>query len=150
MESYRVEQNLRGSFSHYVRLRKINDIDLIVQGLADMTATRHELQKLNITLLEVLEKNLEPAQVESRVRETNFADIVELLPKDRAELYAFLALLLTIIQLIVSLHASVPTITPAQVEEIIERVLEDHNEHDPPPLIPPAPPAPPHSPADHK
>jgi hypothetical protein len=126
-----------------VRLRKINDIDLIVQGLADMAATRRELQKLNITLLEVLEKNLEPAQVESRVRETNFADLVEFLPKDRAELYAFLALLLTIIQLIVSLHASAPTITPAQVGEIIERVLDDHNQQDTPPSIPPAPPSPP-------
>jgi hypothetical protein len=60
--------------------------------------------------------NLELEQIESRFRDTPFASLIELLPRNRAELYAFLALLVAVAQLIVSLHASSPpTITPGQV-----------------------------------
>lgn len=91
--------------------------------------------------------DLKPLQIEAAVHETPFANLANLLPKDRSKLYAFVAVLLTVIQLILSVRtSSFPTITPEQVEETIERVL-DLSEHHPPPLLPPAPPTHPQPPS---
>ncbi len=69
---------------------------------------------------------LKPEQIESRVRETPFASLAGLLPTDRAELYAFLVLFLTVIQLVMKLRTSdAPTMPPEQVREIIEQVEHD-------------------------
>lgn len=94
------------------------------------------------------EPDLKPNQVEAVVRKTPFASLAKFVPKDRSELYAFVALLLTILQIIISLRTSSnePTITPDQVEEIIDRVL-DHHQRDAPPSEPPASPVPP---SEHK
>jgi hypothetical protein len=123
----------------------------IIQELVNTPATVDHYQNLAVIFREAQQYGLQPDQVKSRVRETPFASLVDLLPRDPAELYALLAVLLTIAQLVVSLRTTTPTITPGQVEEIIERVLEDHNERNlPPAIIPPAPLTPPRSPVDCK
>lgn len=117
----------------------------LANSLAISSATIGDYHELGNILRNAQQLDLEPDQIESKVRETPFVGLASLLPRDRTELYAFLALLLTIVQLIVSLRApdTAPTITPGQVEEIIERVLEHHNEHHlpPAPLTPPIPPS---------
>jgi hypothetical protein len=72
-------------------------------------------------------QGLDFAQVVARIREsTPFAALIELLPRDRAELYAFLALLLMVIEMALSQRPQpeVKVVTPDQVEHIIEQVIE--------------------------
>lgn len=85
------------------------------------------------------QQNLEPAQVEEAIRErTPFEALLEFLPKDRTELYAFLALLVAVLQLMVAMRApeQPKEMTPEQVEQVIERVL-DHVEQESPAVTSP-------------
>jgi hypothetical protein len=119
-------------------------VELISRQLtAAFEATLSDYEQLGDIILLEREKKSEPEQVKTKIRQTPFAGLVGLLPKDRIELYAFLAVLLAVIQIVITLLGSTQTISPAQVQEIIERVV-DHIEHPPPTLKPPAPPA------DHK
>lgn len=146
MESYSIEQSLKWSFRHYVRLQKFNDLDLVVQALADTPATRQDYQKFRNILREALEQNLEPEQVEEEIRETTpFASLLWFLSdgQSRAEIWAVLAIVIAIILHIMSQQqpTKVEIVTPS-----VERVL-DHNEYEPP--LPPDP-AHPDPPSDHK
>jgi hypothetical protein len=120
----------------------------IIQRVVDTSATPEDYQKLLRIVKNAQQQNAEPEQVESRIREsTPFGGLVQLLPKDRAELYAFLAVLVAIVQLVVSLRApETKTITPEQVEQIIERVVDEIEKQ--PAASEPSPPPP--SPAPRK
>lgn len=115
----------------------------MIHKLVHMLLTEKPIETVNFDhildqfLKAYFNPSLKPDQIEAAVRETPFADLARLLPKERSELYTFIALVLAVVQLIVSLHTpSCPTITPYQVEEIIGRVM-DRGEHHPSPLLPP-------------
>lgn len=112
----------------------------LVQQVVDTPATWEDLQRLAEISQDAQQQDLEPDQVEAKIREsTPFDGLPRLLPKDRTELYAFLALLVAIIQVVVALNQSAPetkVVSPEQVEEIIERVI-DHIDHDSVPDPPP-------------
>jgi hypothetical protein len=81
-------------------------------------------------------QGLDFAQVVARIQEsTPFAALIELLPRDRAELYAFLALLLMVIEMALSQRPQpeVKVVTPDQVEYIIEQVIEHQQSQQPEP-----------------
>ena len=79
-------------------------------------------------------EGLDFAQVVTRIREsTPFTGLIQLLPKDRAELYALLAVLVAVLDLILSQRAAkVEVVSPDQVEQIIERVIEHTEQSEPP------------------
>jgi hypothetical protein len=96
-------------------------------------------------------QGLDFAQVVARIQEsTPFAALIELLPRDRAELYAFLALLLMVIEMALSQRPQpeVKVVTPDQVEHIIEQVIEHQQSEQPesPPTTQPDCDQKPHSP----
>jgi hypothetical protein len=119
--------------SHPVSVEHVFSRWLVLE-IVSASATIEDYQNFFVIVQEAQRLSLAPDQVKARVRGTPFADLVELLPRDRAGLYDFLSLLVAIITLVVSLRSSSePTITPDQVEQIIERVM-DHNQHDLPPI----------------
>jgi hypothetical protein len=124
----------------------------LVQGFAEATLTPEDLQKLAEIFQEAEEEGLQPEQVESRIRDsTPFAWLLALLPQNRSERIAYLAILVEIIGIIVAVivgrqpgpqpsQPPRPTITPQQVEEIVERVVERIEQNPPtPPSSSPAP-----------
>jgi hypothetical protein len=97
-------------------------------------ATVEDLQELVEISRTAEPQGLDFAQVVTRIREsTPFAGIVQLLPKDRAELYALLAVLVAVLDLILSQRPTkVEVVTPDQVEQIIERVIENQQQTEQP------------------
>jgi isopropylmalate/homocitrate/citramalate synthase len=97
-------------------------------------ATVEDLQELVEISRTAEPQGLDFAQVVTRIREsTPFAGIVQLLPKDRAELYALLAVLVAVLDLILSQRPNkVEVVTPDQVEQIIERVIENQQQTEQP------------------
>jgi hypothetical protein len=116
-----------------------------IENIINIDVTYEEYRNLVVIIQEARQHGLKSEQIESKVRETPFANLAGLLPRDRAELYAFLALLLAVIQLVVNLRTSnAPTITPEQVREIIQQVEQDSRPQTPtvtpsvPSVTPPA------------
>jgi hypothetical protein len=111
------------------------------QQVAAMPATVEDIQELVDISRTAEPQGLDFAQVVARIREsTPFAGLIQLLPKDRAELYALLAVLVAVLDLILSQRAAkVEVVSPDQVEQIIERVIEhQHTEQpEPPPTTAP-------------
>lgn len=107
----------------------------VVQQVVEVAPTAEDLQRLiDICAQEVEDPGLEFARVETKIREaTPFASLIQLLPRDRTELVAYLGLLLVIIQTVIMLtQKPVVVVTPDQVEEIIERVIEHVEQQSPP------------------
>ncbi len=108
-------------------------VSRLVQVVAATAATVEDLNQLAEIAEDAQRQGLDAEQVEQKIREsTTFAGLTQLLPKDREarmELYAVLAVLLMALQLIVAMRTTLPTqvVTPEQVEQIIERVV-DHME----------------------
>jgi hypothetical protein len=110
----------------------------LVREVVEAAPTAEELQRLiDICAQEVEDPGLEFARVETEIRGTTpFAGLVQLLPRDRTELVAYLGLLLVIIQTVIMLtQKPVVVVAPDQVEQIIERVIE-HVEQQSPPAAP--------------
>ena len=109
------------------------------QQVAATPATVEDIQEL-VDISRTAElQGLDFAQVVARIREsTPFTSLVQLLPKDRAELYALLAVLVAVLDLILSQRAAkVEVVSPDQVEQIIERVIEHTEQSElPPPTEP--------------
>jgi hypothetical protein len=102
----------------------------VVEAVQTITATSITVEEINLLMqvsVDAEQQNLEPAQVEEAIRErTPFEVLLQILPKDRTELYAFLALVVAVLQLVVAMRPPGPpqTMTPEQVEQVIERVLD--------------------------
>ena len=71
-----------------------------------------------------------PRRRVAKIEATPFSSLLRFLPRTRSELYAFIALILVIVN---TLHAFLPSepaqLTPTQVEQIVQRVV-DHMNHD--------------------
>lgn len=119
-----------------VRMMQQQHLARFVQGVIATPATTADLNRLAEIAENAQQQNLEPDQVEATIREsTPFAALIQLLPKDRSELYMFLTLLVAVLTLIVTMRAPEPTqvLTPQQVKEIIEQVIEHQEQHAPAP-----------------
>jgi len=117
-----------------------------VQTVTTASVTVVDVHVLAQISVDAEQQKLEPAQVESAIRErTPFEALLELLPKDRGELYAFLALLVAVLQLVVSLRAPEQprSMTPQQVEQVIERVRDQVEQEAPAVTSPPSSTSPP-------
>jgi hypothetical protein len=125
-----------------MRAMQRQHVSRLVQVIAATAAAVEDLNQLAEIAEGAQRQGLDAEQVEQKIREsTPFAGLTQLLPKDREarmELYAVLAVLLMALQLIVAMRATQPTqvVTPEQVEQIIERVV-DHMERQAPPEAPP-------------
>lgn len=97
-------------------------------------ATVEDLQELVEISLTAESESLDFAQVVERIQErTPFATLIELLPRERAELYALLAVLVAVLELILNQRPTkVEVVSPDQVEHIIERVIERQQQTEPP------------------
>jgi hypothetical protein len=104
------------------------------QQVATTPATVEDIQALVDISRTAEPQGLDFAQVVTRIREsTPFTGLIQLLPKDRAELYALLAVLVAVLDLILSQRATkVEVVSPDQVEQIIERVIEHTEQSEPP------------------
>jgi hypothetical protein len=104
------------------------------QQVAATPATFEDIQALVEISRTAEPQGLDFAQVVTRIREsTPFTGLIQLLPKDRAELYALLAVLVAVLDLILSQRAAkVEVVSPDQVEQIIERVIEHTEQSEPP------------------
>jgi hypothetical protein len=83
-------------------------------------ATVEDLQELAEISRTAEPQGLDFTQVVARIQEsTPFAVLVDLLPRDRAELYALLAVLVAVLDLILNQRPTkVEVVTPDQVEQI--------------------------------
>jgi hypothetical protein len=110
----------------------------VAQQVAATPATVEDIRELAEISRTAEQQGLDFAQVMAQIQEsTPFAVLVDLLPRDRAELYALLAVLVAVLQLILSQQPTkVEVVSPDQVERIIERVIE-HQEQSEQPEPPP-------------
>jgi len=110
----------------------------VAQQVAATPATVEDIRELAEISRTAEQQGLDFAQVVARIQEsTPFAVLVDLLPRDRAELYALLAVLVAVLQLILNQQPTkVEVVSPDQVERIIERVIE-HQEQSEQPEPPP-------------
>lgn len=110
----------------------------VAQQVAATTATVEDIRELAEISRTAEQQGLDFAQVVARIQDsTPFAVIIDLLPRDRAELYALLAVLVAVLQLILNQQPTkVEVVSPDQVEHIIERVIE-HQEQTEQPEPPP-------------
>jgi hypothetical protein len=110
----------------------------VAQQVAATPATVEDIRELAEISRTAERQGLDFAQVVARIQEsTPFAVLVDLLPRDRAELYALLAVLVAVLQLILNQQPTkVEVVSPDQVERIIERVIE-HQEQSEQPEPPP-------------
>ena len=103
-------------------------------------ATVEDLQELAEISRTAESQGLDFAQVGARIQDSApFAALIELLPRDRAELYALLAVLVAVLELVLSQRPQpeVKVVSPEQVEQIIERVIEHQEQTEPPPTTQP-------------
>jgi hypothetical protein len=115
--------------------QKMMNRQLLLQAAQRVAATPATVE--DVQALVDISRTAEPqglAQVVTRIREsTPFTGLIQLLPKDRAELYALLAVLVAVLDLILSQRAAkVEVVSPDQVERIIERVIEHTEQSEPP------------------
>jgi hypothetical protein len=98
----------------------------VAQQVAATPATVEDIQELAEISRTAEQQGLDFAQVVARIQDsTPFAVLVDLLPRDRTELYALLAVLVAVLQLILNQQPTkVEVVSPDQVERIIERVIE--------------------------
>jgi hypothetical protein len=110
----------------------------VAQQVAATPATVEDIQELAEISRTAEQQGLDFAQVVARIQDsTPFAVLVDLLPRDRTELYALLAVLVAVLQLILNQQPTkVEVVSPDQVERIIERVIE-HQEQSEQPEPPP-------------
>lgn len=110
----------------------------VAQQVAATTATVEDIRELAEISRTAEQQGLDFAQVVARIQDsTPFAVIIDLLPRDRAELYELLAVLVAVLQLILNQQPTkVEVVSPDQVEHIIERVIE-HQEQTEQPEPPP-------------
>jgi hypothetical protein len=112
---------------------------LILQVAQQVTATPvtvEDIRELAEISRTAESQGLDFAQVMARIQEsTPFATLIELLPRDRAELYALLAVLLAVLELVLSQRPQpeVKVVSPEQVEQIIGRVIEHQDQQPEPP-----------------
>jgi hypothetical protein len=129
------------------RLLRVNRAQVaeLVQQVVEVGPTTEDLQRfIDVISQEVEDPGLEFAQVEAEIREnTPFAGVLQFLSssQNRTELVAYLGLLLVVIQTVLMLtQKPVVVATPDQVEEIIERVVEQverDQQPEPPPTTQP-------------
>jgi hypothetical protein len=100
------------------------------QQVAAVPATVEDLRELAEISRSAEPQGLDFSQVVARIQEsTPFAVLIDLLPRDRAELYALLAVLVAVLELILNQRPTkVEVVTPDQVEQIIERVIEHQDQ----------------------
>jgi hypothetical protein len=119
----------------------------LAQQVAETPATLEEYQQLAEVAQEVQGEQLEPAQLASRIEGGPFNWLITLLPDNKDQAYQFVSMLVTILAAVIAILTSqrtpqpTQTITPEQVEHIIERVAEqiEHDQHPEPPTTTTAP-----------
>jgi hypothetical protein len=114
----------------------------VAHQVAATPATVEDIRELAEISRTAEQQGLDFVQVMARIQEsTPFAVLVDLLPKDRAELYALLAVLVAVLQLILNQQPTkVEVVSPDQVERTIERVIEHQGQSEqpePPPTTKP-------------
>jgi hypothetical protein len=108
-------------------------LTLLAQEVIQASPTQEDVDKLTEIVQEAEQQGLAPEQVEAKVRENGrIAWILPLLPQNRAERIAYLALLveivgriLEIIALVVGQQPAPPqpsTITPEQMQEVVDQL----------------------------
>jgi hypothetical protein len=101
--------------------------------------TQPDLQRLTEISQDAQERDVELDQVEARIRDlTPFTGLIRFLPSNKNEAYAFLMLVVATLALIVAMRPPDPVraVTPEQVQEIIEQVI-DHVDEESAPEPPP-------------
>ncbi|WP_281906243.1 hypothetical protein [Phytohabitans aurantiacus] len=105
---------------------------LVLQTVVDTRPDVDHLRSLAEVVEEIKAQELEPAEAVAVIRaRTAFARLAGILPETKAEFYGLLEVLIAALALIVAIVGSprqdeqAPTITPEQVEEIIQRVVEN-------------------------
>ena len=131
-------QTARQNMMRQQMMRQQHLLLQVAQQVAATPATVEDIRELAEISRTAEQQGLDFAQVVARIQEsTPFAVLVDLLPRDRAELYALLAVLVAGLQLILSQQPTkVEVVSPDQVERIIERVIE-HQEQSEQPEPPP-------------
>lgn len=131
-----IQQSHQVAQQNMMRMQMMNRQLLLraAQQVAATPATVEDIQELAEISRTAEPQGLDFAQVVARIREsTPFAGLIQLLPKDRAELYALLAVLVAVLELILNQRApKVEVVSPDQVEQIIERVIEHTEQPEPP------------------
>jgi hypothetical protein len=131
-----IQQSHQVAQQNMMRMQMMNRQLLLqmAQQVAATPATVEDIQELVEISRSAEPQGLDFAQVVARIRQsTPFAGLIQLLPKDRAELYALLAVLVAVLDLILSQRApKVEVVSPNQVEQIIERVIEHAEQPEPP------------------
>jgi hypothetical protein len=114
----------------------------VVREIIEVAPTTEDLQRfIDIVSREVDDPGLEYATVETEIRErTPFAEVLQFLSssQNRTELVAYLGVLLVILQTVLMMtQKPVVVMTPDQLEQVIERVVEqverDEQPEPPPP-----------------
>ena len=111
-----------------------------LQLLQGPERTVSELQRLAQILREARNRNADLDEIRQAVREEapELGKIADLLPRNRAELYAFIALILTAIQLLLSSPANIQDVN-IDADVVINKTIEQHRGVEPtntPRLVP--------------
>jgi hypothetical protein len=124
-----------------------HQLSRLVQAVVATPATLEDYQELAEIVQEAQQQDLVLDQLGSRIQEgTPFAGLVRLLPENKDQAYNFVNVLLAAIAIIIAIvfgqrgaasdPPPAPTLTPTQVEEIIERVeehIDQNRQLEPPP-----------------
>jgi hypothetical protein len=123
------QQSSQIARQNMMRLQMMNrsHVARLLHEVVNTRATIEDFEQLAAIVHDAQLQELGPEQVGSSIREsTPFVALAQFLLRNRVELAAYLTLLVEVIHLVVALRAPEPTqtITPEQVEQIIERVVE--------------------------
>lgn len=112
------------------------DTNVLLNYLTITDPSQDHYESLYHLLIDLRRRCLFSAdEVAIEVGRTPFARLAKILPKDRVELYAFIAIVISILQLIITLQStSTNSVTREQMEEVIARVL-DHKDSQTPPVV---------------
>jgi hypothetical protein len=118
-------------------------VRLLANSLAEADASLEDFRLLAKYLRQAYETELERYQVAAVLEtRTPFAPLARMLPKSRSEYYDFISMLAAVVGLIIAAVLAAdpaeekPTITPQQVEEIVDRVIEHMPQPAPPTAVP--------------
>lgn len=114
-------------------------VGFVSNAIATLTApgrTPEELERLARILHEAHQRNASVEEVQETVREETpqLANVTDLLPRTRSELYAFIALILTVIQMVLTtVSAQEINIQDVDidVEQVIKVTTEQQSPHNP-------------------
>ena len=102
-----------------------NFVDDTIEILSAAPRTVDELLRLSKILQEAKSYRQRPDHVARRIKSElpSLAALAELLPTNRADLYAFLALILALVQLVAQQSSNTQTPVSITVEQVVQQVL---------------------------